>query len=607
MKTVICILFIFIVTIVLSLNAIAQDGYYFYGFGDKIEMIINRNYIAVKIDETNFTNWESIYSSETALNDSEPPKYLTDDIYRLKVSNLEETDNLVTSIASYDGIIETNYCFVTEDGMDYYLGKYLEVKFKEDISKLTIDSIIKANGLEISRISKLVPSMYFLENNHLTKPQIISLGNDIYENGFADFATISFIAEPVLFSAQNDTYYPDQYSLHPDHCDFEEAYEYTLTDDTILVAFLDTGLEPHEDFPAERIKCGGNYLGYYPTSDYSLVDNCQPMGSACYHGMATVGIFGATINNSMGVAGACNNVQVIMNKIIDGITTPPSASCQTMAFEDAVDSGAVIISNSWGYNTCTAAANFSLYYAISVAVASGVVVVWSSGNCSEPWPAPACGDCCEAPSDHPDVIAVGATTMISGGRWSLSAYKFGAYDLDVCAPGENMFSLDQMGDPGQYPPKPCVGDNNYSCMMSGTSYAAPLVSGLAAMIMARRPDFIGQPDSIKQIIYHSTGNGWHTPPVEDAHDSTYQMGHGRINAARAMLAISRGDVDNTVALNILDVLYIIAYKYDGGPPPTPNPMLGDADCSGHINILDAVYLINHISNGGPRPPLCYKY
>ena len=59
--------------------------------------------------------------------------------------------------------------------------------------------------------------------------------------------------------------------------------------------------------------------------------------------------------------------------------------------------------------------------------------------------------------------------------------------------------------------------------------------------------------------------------------------------------------------HILDVVYIIAYKYSGGPPPTPNVLLGDADCSGHIDILDAVYLINHISKGGPRPPLCYKY
>ena len=250
MKAGIYTLFIFIVTIVLYPNAIAQDGYYFYGFGERHDMIINREFIAVKIDNANFTNWESIYSSETALNESEPPKYLTDDIYRLKVGNLEETDNLLTSISSYEGVIEANYCFVTEDGMDYYLGDNLEVKFKEDISKSTIDSILKVNTLEIIRISNLVPSMYFLESCNLTKPQIISLGNDIYENGFADFATISFIAKPTLFSAQNDTYYPNQYSLHSDHCDFEEAYDYTLTDDTILVAFLDTGLEPHEDFPA---------------------------------------------------------------------------------------------------------------------------------------------------------------------------------------------------------------------------------------------------------------------------------------------------------------------------------------------------------------------
>ena len=76
-----------------------------------------------------------------------------------------------------------------------------------------------------------------------------------------------------------------------------------------------------------------------------------------------------------------------------------------------------------------------------------------------------------------------------------------------------------------------------------------------------------------------------------------------------MLAVSRGDVNNDAVFNILDVTYLINYKYKEPPwpPPFPNVLLGDANCDGDINILDIVLIINHFSKDGPRPPLCYKY
>ncbi len=61
-----------------------------------------------------------------------------------------------------------------------------------------------------------------------------------------------------------------------------------------------------------------------------------------------------------------------------------------------------------------------------------------------------------------------------------------------------------------------------------------------------------------------------------------------------------GDVDGLIAINILDIVYILNYKYKDGPAPEP---LESADVNNDIlvNILDIVYLINYKYKDGPKP------
>jgi hypothetical protein len=61
-------------------------------------------------------------------------------------------------------------------------------------------------------------------------------------------------------------------------------------------------------------------------------------------------------------------------------------------------------------------------------------------------------------------------------------------------------------------------------------------------------------------------------------------------------------------IDIDDVVYLIAYIFSGGPPPTPYPSAsGDANCSCEepaVDIDDVVYLIAYIFSGGPPPCSC---
>ena len=62
-----------------------------------------------------------------------------------------------------------------------------------------------------------------------------------------------------------------------------------------------------------------------------------------------------------------------------------------------------------------------------------------------------------------------------------------------------------------------------------------------------------------------------------------------------------GDADNSGAVDIDDIVYLVAHIFSGGPPPVPAACCGDADGSGAIDIDDVVYLVAYIFSGGPPP------
>jgi outer membrane protein assembly factor BamB len=61
-----------------------------------------------------------------------------------------------------------------------------------------------------------------------------------------------------------------------------------------------------------------------------------------------------------------------------------------------------------------------------------------------------------------------------------------------------------------------------------------------------------------------------------------------------------GDVNGDEDVNILDIVFLINYKYKEGPAPEIFDS-GDVNSDGEINILDIVYLINYKYKEGPEP------
>jgi subtilisin family serine protease len=187
-------------------------------------------------------------------------------------------------------------------------------------------------------------------------------------------------------------------------------------------------------------------------------------------------------------------------------------------------------------------------------------------------------------------------------------------ELDVVAPSGDVnlwgdiWTLDRVGANGYNPSLITCSPQNvdYDCKFGGTSAACPEVSGIIALLLLRRPSLVGQTALIRAVIDSSSEDqvgevGYDTP----GWDQYY--GYGRVNADRALMAVVRGDNDNSGGVDISDVVYLTEYIWDGGPAPQPHKGVADANCDGSVDISDCVYLIAYIFSGGLPPRICYRY
>ncbi|MEW5995478.1 MAG: hypothetical protein AB1744_13935, partial [Candidatus Zixiibacteriota bacterium] len=112
------------------------------------------------------------------------------------------------------------------------------------------------------------------------------------------------------------------------------------------------------------------------------------------------------------------------------------------------------------------------------------------------------------------------------------------------------------------------------------------------------------------ILRHSAVTDLDWGPLPDTPHMEY--GYGRVDAFRAILSISRGNIDNYIGpggdIDVGDVTFLVAYLFQGGSEPFPDPLLGDCDCDASVVVADLTYLLAYLFKGGPHPVRpCFKY
>jgi len=134
--------------------------------------------------------------------------------------------------------------------------------------------------------------------------------------------------------------------------------------------------------------------------------------------------------------------------------------------------------------------------------------------------------------------------------------------------------------------------------LGGTSFSAPQVAGIVALLLSIEPNL-----TRNQVLDIIRKSAW---KVLDGDTVGIQLsvgayGSGRASGVRALSTVRRGDCNASGTINVIDVNYLVAYLFQGGPEPFPDYFFGDVGCDGNINITDLAYLTNYLFHGGPAP------
>lgn len=365
--------------------------------------------------------------------------------------------------------------------------------------------------------------------------------------------------------------------------DIEAAWAHTQGSNNVVVAVLDTGVRfDHPDLG--RVATGGPLLPGYDFVSNTTVANdgggrdddasdpgdwitqadlasatfrdCPTSGSS-WHGTATASLIAATTNNSVGMAGAAPGVRVVPVRVL-GKCFGTDADIQAAMLwaagisqpgvPDNPNPARVINMSLGGGDSCG-----TYQSVVDQIVARGVVIVAAAGNSA--------GGPVGAPANCQGVLGIAALRHAGS--------KVGFSDLGpeiaLAAPGGNCVNT-APGSPCLYPilaatdsgtqgPAGASWTNSYDITV-GTSFSAPLVAGVAALMVSRQSSLtVAGVRTVLQSTarpFPSTGadNGTDPTPVAQCHASVANVeqlqcycvtglcGAGMLDAGAALTALA---------------------------------------------------------------------
>lgn len=241
------------------------------------------------------------------------------------------------------------------------------------------------------------------------------------------------------------------------------------------------GEEPPRNYRAEIVKDAYHDLNDKFYGNNNLLVNFE----SAMHGTHVAGIVGAVRNNKKGMDGVADNVQVMSIRAVpDGDEHDKDIA---LGIRYAVDNGARVINMSFGKS-------FSpekkwVDDAVKYAASKNVLLIHAAGNDNANidtafnFPTPNFIDGGKAKN----WITVGASGDEKTGGLTADFSNYGKKEVDVFAPGVKIYST-------------IPGGNTYGDLQ-GTSMAAPVVTGLSALIMSYFPKLTAI--EVKNIIEKS--------------------------------------------------------------------------------------------------------
>ncbi len=353
----------------------------------------------------------------------------------------------------------------------------LLVRFRPDLEPEQIDAI---NGLNGATAIKRIPaiSMYQLK---------LPDGSDLpaVQKTYQESPLVEKIEPNILLHlpqlTPDDTDFGDQWGLQK--MMVPEAWTITTGSPSLIVAILDTGVDAKHPDLIHRIVDGYDIVH----QQAGIPEDDQG------HGTQMAGIIAGEGQNGIGMSGVNFNGRVMPVKVLDGNGTGTAADIAEGLIY-AADHGAHVINMSFGGSGYSEMLNDAIQYAHQ----RNVVLVAGAGNDNTDAPA--------YPAAYPNVLAVTATGP-QDEKWP--AANFGSH-VALAAPGVGILT---------------AAVNGGYLYGTGTSHAAAMVSGVAALLKAKDARYSNvQIEKLLQASADDLG--------VKGRDSTF--GAGRANAYRAL-------------------------------------------------------------------------
>jgi len=269
-----------------------------------------------------------------------------------------------------------------------------------------------------------------------------------------------------------------------------------ITGDGVRIAIIDSGINlAHEDLDRRRIAPGFNYIR-------NNTDVMDVVG----HGTKVAGIIAGVRNNGLGGAGLLSEATIIPLKVFDSERS--NVSVAVRAIYDAVDRFDADVIN-MSFALTASATSRALMQAVNHAQANRVLMVAAAGNAGT--------SARVYPASHSNVVSVGAVDRFG----NVPAFSQRNTTLTVTAPGAGLFTLGTNGA------------SSYLTNSSGTSFAAPFVSAMAAVAKSVQPD-ITTNQFMDMLIRSAVEQG---PSGFDVVN-----GHGTVDMLRFLAVLPGSDV-----------------------------------------------------------------